>query len=138
MPTSLTVSPAAREARLTPKAVRLYEARGLLPPVARDTAGYRRYTDEDVQRLRFIGHARAAGLGLGAIRRIIELRQGGEPPGPEVLAVLDAHLHRIEQSIADLEDLRDTLAAVIEQTQDAVHHDGNDHLCRILADRELT
>src|SRR5262245_53035092 len=31
MPSSLTVGTAAREARLTPKAVRLYEARGLLP-----------------------------------------------------------------------------------------------------------
>ena len=132
------MSTAAREARLTPKAVRLYEARGLLPPVARDTAGYRRYTDEDVQRLRFIGQARAAGLGLDAIRRIIELRRGGEPPGPEVLAVLDSHIRQIEQSIAALEGLRDTLATVIEQTQDAVHQDGNAHLCRILADQDLT
>ena len=69
-----------------------------------------------MQQLRFIGQARAAGLGLDAIPRIIELRHGGEPAAPEVLAVLAAHLRRIEQSIADLEGLRHTLAAVIEQT----------------------
>jgi DNA-binding transcriptional MerR regulator len=112
--------------------VRLYEAQGLLPAVARSDAGYRLYTDDDVRLLRFIGQARAAGLTLGTIRTLIELRQGAEPPGPDVLALLDARLRGIEQTIADLDDLRASLTAVFDQARAAVHHDGHAHLCHIL------
>jgi MerR family regulatory protein len=40
----LTIGEAARRAGLTRKAVRLYEARGLLPPVERTESGYRLYS----------------------------------------------------------------------------------------------
>jgi hypothetical protein len=59
--TILTVGQAARRAGLTAKAVRLYEARGLLPPAERTSSGYRCYTEHDIRLLRFIRQARDLG-----------------------------------------------------------------------------
>ena len=44
----MTIGQAARAAGVTRKPVRVYEAKGLLPEVARSTAGYRLYTPADV------------------------------------------------------------------------------------------
>ena len=133
MPRMFTVGQAARRAQLTPRAVRLYEARGLLPAAPRSDAGYRLYTDDDLRLLRFIGQARALGLGLKDIRALIALRQnGGQPPGPDVLAVIDAHIGDIDLAIANLQDLRSTLTSVFEQAKASVHRDGEAGLCRIL------
>jgi MerR family transcriptional regulator, copper efflux regulator len=133
MTRKFTVGQAARRAQLTPRAVRLYEARGLLPVAPRSDAGYRLYTDEDLRLLRFIGQARALGLGLKDIQALIELRQdGGHPPGPDVLALIDAHLRDIDLAIANLQLLRNTLRGVFEQAKASVHHSGQAALCRIL------
>jgi DNA-binding transcriptional MerR regulator len=130
--TRVTVGEAARRTQLTPKAVRLYEARGLLPPVARSAAGYRLYGDDDVRLLRFIAQARAVGLGLDAIRTLVELRRHGTPPGPDVLVVLDDRLRAVDRTLAELAEARGALAAVYDQAREAAHRDGGVRLCRIL------
>jgi DNA-binding transcriptional MerR regulator len=130
--TRVTVGEAARRAQLTPKAVRLYEARGLLPEVARSPAGYRLYSDDDVRLLRFIGQARAVGLGLDAIRTLVDLRRDGTPPSREVLIVLDDRLRAADRTLAELAEARGALAAVVEQAREAAHRDGGLRLCRVL------
>ncbi|WP_409473638.1 MerR family DNA-binding transcriptional regulator [Streptomyces sp. HC307] len=42
---ALTIGQAAKAAGVTRKAMRVYEARGLLPAAERTAAGYRLYTD---------------------------------------------------------------------------------------------
>jgi MerR family transcriptional regulator, copper efflux regulator len=106
----LTVGEAANAAGLSPKAVRLYEARGLLPEVPRTEAGYRTFGEDDVAVLRFIGQAKALGLGLAEIRRILEIRRGGSAPCVHVVELLDQHLAGIDRTIAELRQLRRALA----------------------------
>jgi MerR family copper efflux transcriptional regulator len=129
---SITVGEAARRAHLTPKAVRLYEACGLLAPVARSTSGYRLYTDDDVRLLQFIARVRALGLGLETIRELIELRRDGTPPSRQVLGILHRHLGQIDNQLADLAQLRSSLSAVFEEAKQAAHRDGDVRLCEIL------
>ncbi len=62
----LTVGQVARAAGVSTKAVRLYEARGLLPVAPRTAGGYRVFTESDVDTVRFIRRARSLGLGLDA------------------------------------------------------------------------
>ena len=50
----LKIGELARLAGCTVKAVRFYEAQGLLPPPARSRSGYRLYTERDLRRLQFI------------------------------------------------------------------------------------
>ena len=61
----------AKRAGCTVKAVRFYEASGLLPRAARSPSGYRLYTEHDVRRLVFIQRAKLMGLPLGKIRDLV-------------------------------------------------------------------
>lgn len=130
--TILTVGQAAKRAGLTAKAVRLYEARGLLPPTERTSAGYRCYTEHDIQLLRFIRQARDLGLSLTEIRTIIGLRRGETPPGREVLTLLQTHLDAIDHKISNLQHLREAMTGVLHDA--AAHADQDDlvPLCHIL------
>jgi DNA-binding transcriptional MerR regulator len=60
-----------------PQNLRLYEARGLVTP-ARSEGGTRRYSDDDLERLRTIGSLLAAGLNLAGIVKVIELQAANE------------------------------------------------------------
>lgn len=128
----LTVGQAARRAGLTAKAVRLYEARGLLPPTERTASGYRCYTEHDIQLLCFIRQARDLGLSLTEIRTIIGLRRGETPPGREVLTLLEAHLDAIDHNIASLRNLRGALADVLHAAAAHADQGGLVPLCQIL------
>ena len=107
--TAVTVGGAARRAGLTPKAVRLYEARGLLPAAQRSGSGYRLYAEHDVEVLKFIRQARALSLSLEEIKEIIDLRREGVCPCGRVTDLVDRHLERVDQALADLGALRDVL-----------------------------
>jgi DNA-binding transcriptional MerR regulator len=108
-PTAVTVGGAARRAGLTPKAVRLYEARGLLPAAQRSGSGYRLYSEYDVEVLKFIRQARALSLSLEEIKEIIDLRREGLCPCGRVTDLVDRHLERVDHALADLGAVRDVL-----------------------------
>jgi MerR family transcriptional regulator, copper efflux regulator len=128
----LTVSEAAKRTGLSPRALRLYEARGLLPSVRRTEAGYRIYTDHDLQLLRFIRQSRAVGLRLAEIRQIIDLRRDGTPPGDEVLALLQRRLREIDEKMSALQSLRHTLGEVMDVVRTNARRGEEVRLCRVL------
>ena len=57
-----TVGAAAKAVGVSAKAIRIWEAKGLLPPAGRTEAGYRLFTDDDIEILRFIIRAKTLGL----------------------------------------------------------------------------
>ena len=67
------ISVAAELSRLDPQTLRLYERRGLLTP-ARTDGGTRRYSDDDLARLRRITELIAEGVNLAGITQIIDLQ----------------------------------------------------------------
>ncbi len=78
----LTVGQVAEAAGVSAKAVRLYEARGLLPPATCSAAGYRVFDESDVDPVRFIRRARSLGLSLrlDAAAEILATRRSGKVP----------------------------------------------------------
>lgn len=66
--------------------LRIYEQRGLLRP-DRTPAGTRRYSDDDLHRLRRIGELLAAGLNLAGIALVLDL----EARNAALRAQLDDH-----------------------------------------------
>ena len=127
-----TIGEVASRAGLTPKAVRLYEARGLLPPVQRTKAGYRLYTQHDLRALGFIRQARAAGLGLAEIHTIMALRRAGVPPSGDVVALLQARFAEIDRRLAEFQSQRQTLAGILDAMNAMVRRGEDARLCRIL------
>ena len=66
------ISVAAELAGMHPQTLRIYERKGLLEP-ARTAGGNRRYSDDDIERLRRISELASEGMNLAGIRRVMEL-----------------------------------------------------------------
>ncbi|MFJ8630964.1 MerR family DNA-binding protein [Streptomyces sp. NPDC093568] len=115
MPRQLTIGQAARAAGLTRKAMRVYEAKGLLPAAERTTAGYRLYSQGDVELLTFIRRARTLGLHLDDIHTVLAIRNGGIPPCATVRDLLDTRIAELDATVAELLALRETLADTRER-----------------------
>lgn len=132
MPETMTVGQAATASGLSPKAVRLYEKRGLIGPVERTDSGYRTYSADDVALLTFIRRAKSLGLRLDEIRQIIDLQRGGSQPCTTVLGLVDARIAEIDGTIADLQALRTTLAALRRDAKAAVQEGQDAVVCTII------
>jgi MerR family transcriptional regulator/heat shock protein HspR len=66
------ISVAAELTGVHPQTLRVYERKGLLEP-GRTQGGSRRFSDEDLDRLRHIQALTSAGLNLEGVRRVMEL-----------------------------------------------------------------
>lgn len=104
-----TIGDAAKAAGVTPRAVRFYEAKGLISSPERTGSGYRLFTDEDIDTLTFIRRGRSLGLTLDAIAEIIEISENGAPCCDRTNALLAQRLDEIDAAIGDLQRLRDTI-----------------------------
>jgi DNA-binding transcriptional MerR regulator len=83
------IAVAAELVGIDPQSLRLYERRGLLEP-ARTDGGTRRYSSDDVDRLRRITDLLAAGLNLAGIARVLDL----EADNARLRTRLDKHNNR--------------------------------------------
>ena len=68
------ISVAAQLAGVHPQTLRIYERKGLLDP-ARTVGGNRRYSDNDIARLRRIQELTNAGLNLEGVRWVMALEE---------------------------------------------------------------
>jgi MerR family transcriptional regulator, thiopeptide resistance regulator len=94
----VTVSTLARRCGLSRSALLHYESLGLLRQPPRTSGNYRAYGDADWQRLEQIQRYRKVGLGLRAIRTILDQPRGG------AAAVLERRLADIGREIETLRD----------------------------------
>ncbi|MBB5940105.1 protein phosphatase 2C domain-containing protein [Streptomyces zagrosensis] len=70
----LTIGTFAKESRLSPKALRLYDELGLLTPRSRDpVSGYRLYAPEQLDQARLVAWLRRLGMPLTRIQRVSTL-----------------------------------------------------------------
>ncbi|PAU87927.1 Cu(I)-responsive transcriptional regulator [Pseudomonas sp. WN033] len=106
----MNISQAAKHSGLTPRMIRHYESIALLPNAARSDAGYRRYDERDLHTLRFIHRARGLGFSIEQIAQLLALWQDRERSSAEVKTLVQGHVLELEQKIADLQAIRDTLA----------------------------
>lgn len=67
----LKIGQLANLAGCTVKALRFYEAKGLLPRPGRSPSGYRLYSERDLKRLQFIQRAKLLGLPLAKIKELV-------------------------------------------------------------------
>ena len=102
----LLIGVLARRAGISTKAIRYYEDVGVLPPAERLPNGYRVYSAEDEDRLRFVRGARSLGLALEDITEILAFRHRDEAPCRYVVNLLQARMQEVDARIAELERLR--------------------------------
>ena len=105
---------AAKAAGVTPKAIRTWEAAGLLPGAARTPSGYRRYVPTDLATIRFIARARSLGFGTGRIRGLLALWIDRNRPSAEVKRLAIAQVTELEEQAAALREMAAALRHLAE------------------------
>lgn len=105
----LNIGQAARQSGVSAKMIRHYETLGLLPAVPRTEAGYRQYAETQIQTLRFIRRARLLGFSMKEIAELLKLWQNQERASADVKRIALAHVADLEQRIAHMQAMRQTL-----------------------------
>jgi DNA-binding transcriptional MerR regulator len=109
----------ARRTGVSERALRYYEAQGLLSPQRRPS-GYRVYGDEHVTAVRRIRILLAAGLGTAQIVQVLPCIVDDDglltPACPELVDGLVEHRDRIDEAIEELEATRANLDTIIGGT----------------------
>jgi Cd(II)/Pb(II)-responsive transcriptional regulator len=95
--------------------IRYYEKVGLLAEPPRTETGYRAYTQEHLQSLRFIRQCRTLRMGLSEIRTLIRLKNDRFAACQSVNELLDQHVQAVDQQLQDLQNLRAQLVQLREQ-----------------------
>ena len=112
-PEQYTIGRLAQAAGVNVETVRYYQRRRLLPVPAKRTRGFRYYSLESLERLRFVRRAQVLGLSLEEIRQVLGLDRRRACATTRALAA--QRLVLIETKLKDLTTLRDALAALIQE-----------------------
>jgi DNA-binding transcriptional MerR regulator len=126
----------ARETGVSVDTVRHYERKGLLGPVERDRSGYRRYDGMTLRRIRIVRRALTLGFTLDELARIFRQRAAGQAPCRGVRALASQKLADLEERIAMMTTLRDSLVRITKSWDEQLEHtpeNGFAHLLEMLA-----
>lgn len=108
----MNIAAAARRAGLTTKALRYYEAIGLIEAGRRGN-GYRDYGPADVAKLQFLARARGLGFPVEECRQLLALWGDAHRASADVRALAEARIRDIETKIAELNSLKASLGRLV-------------------------
>lgn len=109
---ALTIGEVAKEAGVGVETIRFYERKGLIDRPSRPMSGFRRYDGQMPRRIRFIRHAQQLGFSLREIRDLLDLRVDPNVSCADVRAKAVAKVDEVEEKLASLTRMRDTLLAI--------------------------
>ncbi|MDX1670256.1 MAG: Cu(I)-responsive transcriptional regulator, partial [Limnobacter sp.] len=107
----------AQKTSVSAKMIRHYESVGLIQPAHRTESGYRQYSEKDLHVLRFIKRSRDLGFSLDQIGSLISLWQDRSRASREVKQLAQHHLEYLDQKLAELHDMRQTLVQLVDCCQ---------------------
>jgi len=109
----MNIGGAAKASGVSAKMIRHYESVGLFPEAARTEAGYRQYTEKEINTLRFIRQSRDLGFSIEQIRELLGLWQNRKRPSRQVKALAQAHIQELEAKLAELQAMKSTLEHLV-------------------------
>lgn len=120
------------------KTIRYYEDIGVLPEPERTPSGYRDYTADVADRIRFVKAAQATGLRLGEIREIVALRDRGQAPCSHVAEVVAHRSAELDDQIAELTRMRGELRRLARRAAELDPADCDERqVCHVIEPGEL-
>lgn len=110
----MNIGEVAAASGISAKMIRHYEAIGLIRPAGRSGSGYRRFLPADVETLRFVHRARAAGFSLRETGELVRLWLDRSRPAREVRRIAGVHLAELRSRIEALQAIAGPLAHLVD------------------------
>ena len=108
-----TIGEIAEAVDVPTSTVRYYERQGILKPSRRSVSNYRLYTEEDVQRLRFIRAAQATGFTLNDVTELLL-----PAPCGKVQKLIEERLETVAGRLRELRHFQRVLKGSLETCRD--------------------
>jgi DNA-binding transcriptional MerR regulator len=112
----------AKQTTLTVDTIRFYEKRRLLPRAPRTTGGFRLYTKDDIERLRFIRQMHGLGFSLREIGELTDLRTRKVDACESVRELLKHKVADIRAKMRELQRLETELVADLQKCNKELKH----------------
>lgn len=109
----VSIGDAAAQSGVSAKMIRHYESLGLLTSVARQSNGYRQYSERDIHTLRFIRRARDLGFSMAEIAELVSLWQNRRRTSASVKRIAQSHADDLARRIEAMQAMQRTLTHLI-------------------------
>jgi MerR family transcriptional regulator, repressor of the yfmOP operon len=100
----------AKQLGITTRTIRYYEEIGLMGQTDRLGGGTRTYNQDDILRLKFILKLKELGISLREMQELAENydinQQNFHTITPKLIEILDMHISKVDEKIANLSSLR--------------------------------
>ena len=110
----MNIGQAAAASQVSAKMIRYYESIGLINKASRTSSGYRVYTDQDVQTLRFIKRSRDLGFSIDRIRTLLGLWEDKTRKSADVKALAQQYIAELDEDIRKLQSIRNQLHHLVD------------------------
>lgn len=128
MSNQFTISQLAKAAQVPTTTVRYYERIGLVEPEDRNQGNYRLYSEESLNKLKFIRAAQAIGFTLDDVKAL--LGDGGDCPCcGDVQQLIQERLADIDRRLKDLRHVQRVLKGAFRKCQESNPRDA----CQVVA-----
>jgi DNA-binding transcriptional MerR regulator len=114
----LKVGEVGERTGLSRKALRHYEALGLVEPAVRTESGYRLYDEEALRRIELVRRAKTLGLSLAEAKEFLHVADGccGDNH-PALAELVEGKLEETARQMAELQALRGNLQEVLDRLE---------------------
>ena len=109
----MNIGQASDASGVSAKMIRYYESIGLIAPANRTDSGYRQYSDNDVQALRFVKRARDLGFSIERIKTLLGLWHDRGRKSADVKKLARQYMDELDQDIAKLQSIRNELEHLV-------------------------
>ncbi|GAA5218334.1 helix-turn-helix domain-containing protein [Corallincola platygyrae] len=96
--------------------IRYYEQQRLITAACRSEGNQRQYSEQELQRLRFVKHARDLGFSLDDVRELISLDHQPHASCKNAHSIAAQHLASVRSRLARLKRLEDELERIVSLT----------------------
>ncbi|MGO1117512.1 Cu(I)-responsive transcriptional regulator [Rhodovibrionaceae bacterium A322] len=110
----INIGEAAKRSGIAAKTIRYYESIGLVEAAGRSQAGYRLYSKNEVEVLRFINRARSLGFSVQQVADLLALWQDRNRASAQVKKLAEDQVASIDQKVSELLEMRQTLVQLTE------------------------
>jgi MerR family gold-responsive transcriptional activator of gol and ges genes len=110
----MNIGEVAKQSDVNSKMIRRYEELGIIPKAGRSLSGYRQYSQNDVNVLRFVKRARELGFSMKDIKQLISLWRNKSRPSSQVKSIASKHIAELEKKLAETQSMLSTLKHLAE------------------------